>query len=84
MADVGLDGEALAAESADFARRLFQSCIFAADQNAVSARVGAGEGHLAAQAAAAAGDEEALSREAELVEDGHRIAIADCGLQICH
>ena len=68
---VGLDRPRLAAERPDVGGGAGEAVGVAADQDDVGAGFGDGERHLAAETAAAAGDEQALVVEAEAVEDGH-------------
>ena len=71
MAASACSGPGLAAERADVGGGAREAVGVAADQDHVGAGLGDGERHLAPQAAAAAGDEQAFVVEAEAVEDGH-------------
>src|SRR4051812_23772773 len=71
LADIGGDGPALPAEGADVFGRLLQAGWIAADEDDVRPCVRDRERHLPPQPATAAGDEEALPRQSEPIEDAH-------------
>jgi hypothetical protein len=78
LADVRRDGPGLPAQGANVAGRLLQTGLIAADEDHVGPGVGDRDRHFPPQAATAAGDEEALSRQFESVKDAHDAARPPC------